>query len=56
MTRNASILTTVGVIVAVVFVSVVLQAVWFLAKLIIVGLVAVLVYFALRGLLARRSA
>ena len=60
MTRGASILTVVGVVAAVaiawVLVSVVFQIVWFVAKLIIVGLVAVLVYFALRGLLTRGSA
>jgi hypothetical protein len=60
MTRSASILTTIGVVAAVVIawvlVSVVFQIVWFVAKLIIVGLVAVLVYFALRGLLTRGSA
>ena len=47
----------IGVILAVVIawwlVSVLFSVVWFIAKLIIVGVVAVLVYFALRGLLAR---
>ena len=47
----------IGVIIAVAIawwlVSVLFSVVWFIAKLIIVGVVAVLVYFALRGLLAR---
>lgn len=48
-----------GVVVAVIIawwlVSVVFSIVWFVAKLIIVAVVAVLVYFALRGLLFRNS-
>ena len=34
-------------------VSVLFSLIWFIAKLVIVAVVAVLVYFALRGLLAR---
>ena len=49
----------IGVIVAVVIawwlVSVLFSLVWFVAKVIIVAVVAVLVYFALRGVFARRS-
>ena len=47
----------IGVVLAIVIawwlVTVLFSMVWFIAKLIIVGVVAVLVYFALRGLLAR---
>ena len=46
-----------GLILAIVIawwlVTVLFSVVWFIAKLIIVAVVAVLVYFALRGLLAR---
>ena len=49
----------VGGIIAVVIawwlVTVLFSLVWFIAKLIIVAVVAVLVYFALRGLLAGGS-
>lgn len=47
----------VGAILAIIIawwlVTVLLSVVWFIAKLIIVAVVAVLVYFGLRGLLAR---
>jgi len=49
----------IGVVVAVVIawwlVSVLFSLVWFVAKVIIVAVVAVLVYFALRGVFASRS-
>lgn len=43
----------VAIIIAWWLVSVLFSLIWFIAKLIIVAVVAVLVYFALRGLLAR---
>jgi hypothetical protein len=57
--RRPTLWTFVGVAIAIVIawwlVSVVFSLVWFVAKLIIVAVVAVLVYFALRGVLARTS-
>ena len=54
---GSTIVTVLGVIVAVVIawwlVGVIFSLVWFVVRLIIVAIVAVLVYFALRGLLAR---
>jgi hypothetical protein len=56
--RNA-IVTILGVVIAVAIawflVDVVFHLIWFLAKLIIVAVVAGLVFFALRGLFARRG-
>lgn len=56
---GATLATVIGVIVAIAIawwlVGVVFHLIWFVAKLIIVAVVAVLVYFALRGLLARSS-
>jgi hypothetical protein len=56
--RNA-IVTILGVVIAVAIawflVDVVFHLIWFLAKLIIVAGVAGLVFFALRGLFARRG-
>jgi hypothetical protein len=53
------IVTILGVIVAIAIawflVDVVFHLIWFLAKLIIVAVVAGLVFFALRGLFARRN-
>ena len=43
----------VAIVIAWWLVSVLFSLIWFIAKLIIVAVVAVLVYFALRGLLAR---
>jgi hypothetical protein len=55
-TRNL-IVTVIGVIVAIAIawflVDVVFHLIWFLAKLIIVAVVAGLVFFALRGLFAK---
>jgi len=55
MTKNLG--TIIGVILAIVIawwlVNVVFSLIAFVVKLIIVAIVAVLVYFALRGLLAR---
>lgn len=57
--KRPNLWTLVGVVLAVVIawwlVSVVFSLVWFVAKLIIVAVVAVLVYFALRGVLTRTS-
>jgi hypothetical protein len=57
-TRNL-IVTILGVIIAIAIawflVDVVFHLIWFLAKLIIVALVAGLVFFALRGAFARRG-
>lgn len=56
---GSTLITILGVIVAVVIawwlVGVIFSVVWFVVRLIIVAIVAVLVYFALRGLLARSS-
>jgi len=54
-----TVLTILGVVVAVVIawflVDVVFHLIWFVVKLIIVVAVAALVFWALRGLLARRT-
>ena len=51
-----SVITILGVVIAVVIawwlVSVLFSLIWFVAKLVIVAVVAVLVYFAPRGLLS----
>lgn len=56
MRSRPTLWTVLGVIVAVVLawllVDALLHVVWFVARLLIVGVVAVLVFFALRGLLA----
>jgi hypothetical protein len=57
-TRNL-IVTVIGVIVAIAIawflVDVVFHLIYFVVKLIVVAVAAVLVFFALRGLFARRS-
>lgn len=59
MSTKNLLLTIVGVIVAIAIawflVDVVFHIIWFLAKLIIVGVVALLVFFALRGAFTRGS-
>lgn len=57
---GATLITVLGVIVAVVIawwlVGVLFSLIWFVVKLLIVAVVAVLVFFALRGVFARSSA
>jgi hypothetical protein len=59
MRSRPTLWSIVGVIVAVVIawflVDALLHLVWFVGKLIIVAVVAVLVYLALRGVLGRRG-